>query len=259
MKKSIAFLIVLTCLMTAKAQNSDCSLDGWHLGGRVECNIGEAASMSTSPTHYPGKPYGNYVKSLPTMGWLAGIEASYNFAKYFGVSFGLEFGTSSNIRYKVDGLELDMHEMGYDFHIPVNFEMHIPLKNDWFLFSAVGLRFSNIAGGIEKLSWGDDLSSSVNNIQGDRMTFLSLSREDPYWLAVDANLKLGAMYQLPYGDVLRFGLVANFALCNKYSGEYSVNEQRGVMYDLEVGSISYRHNCYGLEFAYIHCFKPNGK
>ena len=258
MKKSIAFLIVLTCLMTAKAQNSDCSLDGWHLGGRVECNIGEAASMSTSPLHLT-PPYGNYVKSLPTMGWIAGVEASYNFAKYFGFSFGLEFGTSSNIRYRVGGIELDMHETAYDFHIPVNFEMHIPLKNNWFFFSSVGLRFSNIGGGIEYLIMGEGLESTINSSNHIMATDLYIVREDPYWLMADANLKLGAMYQLKYGDILRFGLVANFALCNKYLGTFRVCEQGAIVKELQVGSVSYRHNCYGLEFAYIHCFKPKGK
>lgn len=247
-----AFFLVLG-LMQIYAQNEAVSLDGWQLGGRLEGDIVQPITADSYEHEY------DFARALPTFGWAVGVEASYNFAKYFGVSAGLDFGTSSKYRFRFKGIEpkLRPFDFAYDFYIPINLNLHIPLKNNWFFNTSLGMRFSYIGGGIELLLWGDTYYLELYDHVNQTYAMVYLSKNHPYYISMGATMKVGFSYVLPRKDILRFGLVANFDIFNKYVGIYEVRPLSENFTDtiLDRGRVCYRHNCYGLEFAYIHCFK----
>ena len=206
----------------------------------------------------------------PSFGWAIGIEASYHFAKYFGVSIGLDFGTATKFKnlIKIPNMPIMGGMVGYanDFRIPINFEVHVPFKDNWHFYSSTGLCLSNIGGGLEY----DYIYGFRNGIETHAILTLtngddgSISEkiwsQRPYNISIDAVMKLGFYYTLPYKDVIRFGIVGNFGLFNKYTGTYAIyaihdNQQT----ELDKGHYNYRYISCGIEVAYIHCFKSKSK
>ena len=258
---NIFLLFVFTFVSTNFAQN-DNSLDGWHLGGRLEGDVVHPLSIH-SERNAP------LLQCNPAFGWAVGIEASYHFAKYFGVSVGLDFGTTTKFKpiFKMPINGTLNCPIGYanDFKIPVNFEVHVPFKENWHFYSSAGICFSNIGGGLEADI--DDFKNGMENhgriSTNGNVTGLTSEKiwsQRPYNISIDAVMKLGFYYMLPYKDVIRFGIVGNFGLFNKYTGTYSVyslsdNQQT----ELDKGHVDYRYNSCGIEVAYIHCFKKKAK
>ena len=60
--------------------------------------------------------------------------------------------------------------------------------------------------------------------------------------------KAGVEFSYHFCDY--FGVVANFAFQDKFTGYYTYR-----LHQNEFGAMSYRHNYLGLEFSYSHCFK----
>ena len=259
MKKiSSLLLFVFTFVSVNFAQNSNNYLDGWHLGGRLEGDVVHPLSIH-SDKNAP------LLKCNPTLGWAVGIEASYHFAKYFGVSVGLDFGTSTKfkpiIKLPIKGKMNSLVGYANDFRIPVNFEVHVPFKENWHFYSSAGICFSNIGGGLEgdidDFRNGMDWSGRLN---GEYLAVEKIWSQRPYNISIDAVMKLGFYYTLPYKDVIRFGIVGNFGLLDKYTGTYAVYALRdNHQTELDRGHYNYRYNSCGIEVAYIHCFKKKTK
>ena len=249
---SLFFLLVFAVTYVNYAQNNNNSLDGWHLGARVEGDILQPLSIR-SVTSASSSPFS---KSHPTLGWAVGIEASYNFARYFGVSVGLDFGTTTNFINPNSNLIM----YGTDFKIPVNFEVHVPLKENWHFYTSAGLCFSNFGGGLEidLFQYSEGVTTEGWN---DRMHYVDhIWSQKPYVLSIDATIKLGAYYTLPYKDVIRFGIVGNLGSFNKYTGTYNVfSKHDNLETEVDRGYFNYRYNGLGVEVAYIHCFKKKQK
>ena len=77
----------------------------------------------------------------------------------------------------------------------------------------------------------------------------TLAEHKPGKLKTDLLLNVGFTYRLPYSDLIRVSLLANFSLGNDVCGTY--------VYPLRQtnGALNYRHNLMGMEVAYVLCFK----
>jgi hypothetical protein len=259
MKRISILLFFVFAFVSANYAQNDNSLDGWHLGGRLEGDVLAPLSIHSTTDNSIF-----LVNKKPSFGWAVGIEASYNFYKYFGVSIGLDYGTTTNFLFPTTMFI----EYALDFKIPVNFEVHVPLKENWHFYSSVGLCFSNIGGGLEEgrlytenHGVRAEIFISPNNIR----KYHSVEQfwaQKPCKISIDALVKLGVYYTLPYKDLLRFGIVGNLGLFTKYTGVYniySVNSADNSETEFDKGYYNYRYNGFGIEVAYIHCFKKKTK
>ena len=261
MKRICTFLFIFAFIATNFAQNNN-SLDGWHLGGRMEGDV-------VHPTSIHSERNAPFLQCNPSFGWAVGIEASYHFAKYFGVSVGLDFGTATKFKnlIKIPNEPTWGGIVGYanDFKIPINLEVHVPFKENWHFYSSAGICFSNIGGGLEydidDLRNGMEMHSRLSLTNGDDGSISEkIWSQRPYNISIDAVMKLGFYYTLPYKDVIRFGIVGNFGLFNKYAGTYVIYAiQDNHQTELDKGQYNYRYNSCGIEVAYIHCFKSKPK
>lgn len=253
-------VLLFLCPSIAKGQNGKPFPNGFHLGITGEGNLAQKmtavrlAGTDPIPTCYE------------TLGGKAGIELSYHFADYFGVSVGFSYGTFSQYTIYPDikdtyyGFPTIEHLA--DFQIPCKMEFHFPIKHsNWSFYGSLGVNLMNIREAIIYLRSGKD--PDVGNTLGwtlivgnsDNVNYFSyLNDYNGYKLMIDAQMNLGIYFQLPYNDLLRLGLVGNFSFRDRFQGYYSHKLQEN-----ELGSLSYRHNYIGLEAAYIHCFKTRAQ
>ena len=76
-----------------------------------------------------------------------------------------------------------------------------------------------------------------------------IAEQNPMKLKTDLLLNIGFTCRLPYSDLIRLSLLANFSLSNDVYGTYSYPIRQ------TSGTLSYRHNLIGMELAYIFCFE----
>lgn len=161
-------------------------------------------------------------------GYHIGIEASYHFANYFGISTGLNFGTLSSISGRNNiHLHTDISQLQYfrqGLSLPVKFEFHYPITDRlWFMVDA-GARLrmprETFRHGYDKKIYGSEKGA----------------------FNIDALLDVGLYYQLKNNDFLRFAAGLNYATNHCYRGTIS-----GL-------SFSLYNNFLALQFAYIHSF-----
>lgn len=255
-------VLLFLCPSIAKGQNGKPFPNGFHLGITGEGNVAEQMTAYRLSGDLP------VPKCVPVMGWKSGLELSYHFADYFGVSLGLHYGTTA----QVDCFKYDLNLNAYigirfadricDFQMPVKFEFHLPVKSsNWSVYSTIGINLVDVIPAIYYQAKGrnprvaDDFCYEFIFTDGENAGYKQiLYDENGYKLKIDAQLNLGIYYRLPYNDLLRLGIVANFAFRDKLVGYYKYRD-----FDNEFGAMSYRHNYIGLEAAYIHSFKTRAQ
>ena len=211
---------------------------------------------------------------IPAVGGKVGAECSFHFAKYFGVSLGFYYGTVAQFKLKY------YHNGEYEkpgfafrnarFQVPIKMEFHSPIGSSGFvLYGAIGVNLNNIAEsiavkieenrlqetGTDGVDARDPYCMKVEWSAGeDGEVFQGNMRDDNgYRVGVDALMNFGCYYFFPYGDAIRMGLSAQYSFNNKFKGHYSIP------YLHSEGTATYRHNCLGIEVAYVHCFKMRQK
>lgn len=230
--------IFFACTFSAFGQTTERNLDGWHIGIIGEGNVAQKISVTPHSTSYV--PF----KAVPMLGWKVGAEFSYHFAKYFGVSCGISYGTVGQWKVIREYNSVPWGHRASYVQLPIHFEFHSQLgqSNFWFYSSAgINLAFNPFyrrAGAVMGIENYNDKVSAQFTAQSNPPVF------------VDAVLNAGFYYRLPYNDLLRFGFVANFSFSSQYVGSYTV-------YGLnpDSGTLNYKHNYLGFQVGYIHCFK----
>ncbi len=255
--------------------------NGFHIGLREEGYV--INSLGIKPI------YGSQrIISKPRLGSKAGLEVSYHFARYFGVSLGIDYGTTLHGGFDSVYVPLNIyHNYGFEgmpsitpintddvirqFQIPVRIEFHFPMYNsNWMFCSAVGVNLVNV---FESIGYAVTKRDNYNAFIQD-MTFsigiqkinegvsttlaegvLSRPKEMTRKIEADLFLNLGVYYRLPYNDLIRFQAVFNYSFKDRMTGKYTYM----ALMPYEYGTISYRHNYIGLELAYIHCFKTKAQ
>ncbi len=250
--------------------------DGFHIGLRGEGYL--ISSLKFTP--YNGS---NAIYADPCLGSKAGIEVSYHFARHFGVSLGIDYGTTLHsgsrhinipLSQYYEGMEdqvttFGVYDVIHQFQIPLRMEFHFPLYNsNWMFCSAVGANFVNVFESIgyavskkdffPNSSVSDIFTVSIQKENENEIPVLegTVSRPAEMTRKIEADLflNLGAYYRLPYSDLIRCQAVFNYSFKDRMTGQYTYLASPN-----EHDTISYRHNYIGLELAYIHCFKTKAQ
>ncbi len=241
MKKSflLAFAFVISVLATQGQEIRPNFPDGFHLGLNLQGNLSQRADII---------PFGNItessLKAIPKIGYDFGIEASYHFARYFGVSVGVDMasGLAVNVQRKSGNGSVPLLNIcNRTLEFPIRFEFHYPIKKSNFSFyGALGVSFSNL------FRHGVSTHGLTINEESENF-YLWITDRKIEKMNVSMQMRLGVYYRLPYNDLLRLSITSNYSFRDKLQGEYN--------YKNETGAITYRHNYMGLELSYIHCFR----
>ncbi|MDL2297499.1 hypothetical protein LJC37_06045, partial [Bacteroidales bacterium OttesenSCG-928-E04] len=263
MKKILIFVIisVLTfCFeptMSAQSKTTLLPFKGFNIGFTGQMEL--VQKIDFVPVYGTEAP----PLTFHAMGWEAGVELSYHFARYFGVSIGLNVGTINAMRFspyaRSTEFEGGWNEDFYhptssskiDFILPLQFEFHYPLKHNFYFTTSVGVKLKDL----RTLNMPYNYSYEASLWTGDEdVTFFILdfdrNREK---IEVDLLLSAGIYYRLPYADFLRLTVGANFAL-NKYaSGYYEFYPYINTPW-YSFGTFNLHNNFMYLQLAYIHTF-----
>lgn len=259
--KRIPFIVLFAILLSVSYGQENRSLfpDGFHIGVTGEGNLAQRMTVVPIGQNWPAP------LSEPTLGWQAGLEFSYHFAKYYGISVGLDYGTEAQWklwRWDGDGyMPIGPANARFDvyaFQIPIKAEFHYPiLQSNFFFYGALGVNLINVRESILSKIIGENLFSWHVSGGGHYPT-------DPYKeyleeldgdrVRADLQLNLGFYYKLPYNDLIRLSVLANYSFKDTFHGEYTF-----LLVDNAYGAYSYRHNHIGFELAYVHCFKKKAR
>lgn len=208
----------------------DSQMNGFHLGYTVQYNLMEPTMKRDFGANWKAS-------GLLPSGFHVGVECSYHFDDYFGVSAALNFGTNA--------------ERFLRFSMPVKFEFHYPVSEKVLFTANAGVRLRVPArtffGGFDKNDgwWGHD----INPETGTRIEGI-IERNIPY---ADIMLDAGIYYKLRNDDYLRFTIGLNFATTNESVTWFSIPGQD------EPTEAIHRNNHLYFQIAYIQSFNKQRK
>lgn len=259
---SAVFLTFTFILVNAQQSGNNIFPKGFHLGMTGEVNWAQKMKVIPSET----SPSTWTPQSKAALGGGGGLELSYHFNQYFGISANFSYAASRqlNLRYHSSDTPVGMllgATRAYRFQLPVKFEFHHSLFNsNFFVYAAAGLNFNNV---VENIIMDTRMAreNKPNNhfddrfLENDHDFFCEMKEpreRDGSVVNVDIQLNLGVYYRLPYNDLLRLSVAGNISPRYKLQGVYSYPSINTIECN---GSLAYRHSHIGLELAYIHCFK----
>ena len=209
----------------------DSQMNGFHLGYTIQYDLIEPTMKRDFGT-IDWQAWG-----IPKSGFHVGLECSYHFDDYFGVSAALNFGTTA--------------ERFFRFSAPVKFEFHYPVSDKVLFTASTGVRLRvpirTFLSGFDENDgyWGSgkDPVSGISRIG-------VFEKNVPY---ADIMLDAGIYYRLRNNDYLRFTAGLNFATTNEsiswISGPGSVE-----------GTVTIqRNNHLYFQIAYIQSFNKKHK
>ena len=219
----------------AKSVLYDSPFNGFHFGYTLEADIVHPVEMidkTTAKTTY----------SKPRFGGRFGLECSYHFADYFGVSAALDFGVINDALYR-----------GFDYYglsMPLKFEFHYPVADKLWITANAGAQL--------RMPWrtflyGYDYSDGryINIITYDstQCTYINqdIVRNRNVFYA-DIMADVGLYYQLPNQDCLRFLVGLNIATTD-FSKGFTGREPN----DRHTYIFERNHYLY-FQMAYLHSF-----
>ena len=242
--------------------------DGFQLGYLLDVGILSPAILSNT----------NYIQAKPGVSGHLGLEFSYHFAKYIGISAGLSYGTTGAFRYHTqcdvgdvvpfDNTEFAIYSTGLS--MPLKFEFHAPISQKLWVTVAAGVRL--------RMPWytfitGYDKSvSSPCSLQGlilpDTIYYydhLKIAPEiiDPNRFNIDILADAGLYVQLPHGGLFRWTIGINCALRDFASGSYSIHIENNNSFAppsdptdrYENGTFRMRSNMFSTQIAFIQTFQ----
>ena len=246
---------------------------GFQLGYVLEADILSKAKLSNT----------QYMKAKNSIGGHVGLEFAYHFAKYLGLSAGLEYGTTGAFRshnrndetwithdniVPFNNTYYRIYSTG--FSMPVKFEFHAPVSpKTWATLSAgVRLRMpwcTFMAG------YDNDVSSPYSMpglIWPDTTEYYDHLKMAPEVLDVnrfnmDFLANAGFYFQLGYGGLLRWTIGIDLPFRDFASGNYSVrNEWYDQNHDLlpptyDNGTFRLRSNMFNTQITFIQTFQKS--
>ena len=273
-KNLITFVVFSLLLYNVGAQNhpSFYPFKGFHVGITGQAEFIQKCSFVALTGSDPAP------KPLWTTGWEAGIEFSYHFAKYFGITLGINYGKAFSYNsadylstvpdgkggwkeinaydsFHSDIPFLDTHENELMF--PVKLEFHYPLHKNLFFTAETGVKIKGI---FQRLAYGKNEIGRYNGgssfINEPQYTSNNKPEQIMYYdqqgirnmgkISCNLLLGLGLYYKLPYGDLLRFSAGVNISFNNIIEGyyQYFLTESYGtfaVKNDFIYTQLSYIH------------------
>jgi hypothetical protein len=273
-KKDLTFItLFLLLLFNSVAQKSTpfYPYKGFHVGITGQAEYIQKCSF-VALTGIDRAPLGRW-----TYGWETGIEFSYHFAKYFGVSVGINYGTTASYErafdvrnypdpYGMRGKINRNHPSVSGFQeiamlFPVKLEFHYSLHKDLFFMVEMGVKVKGI---FQRLVYGIDAIGTYSTglylpeTPDDYDPETGFYSTKPYYfdygwhdmgkISCNLLLGLGLSYKLPHGDLLRFTTGVNLSFNNIVEGYY-----RYFLTD-SYGTFAVKNDFIYTQLSYIHTF-----
>lgn len=240
----------------------DNPMNGFHLGYTIQYDLIEPILYQ----EYVDGEFGETSRSPLLHGFHAGVEFSYHFADYFGVSAALNIGTigfhetiTPCYHTGTGPIYTRLCKAKYGLSVPLKFEFHYPIRDNLLFTVSAGARirtpFSAFAYGF---------SASEGDIETQNDIYLSSnSLFDRNVFYADILFDAGLYYRLPNEDLLRFAVGLNAATTDFMQGSVtSTPPHYGVLVILPSGEYvesSHRNNHLYFQIAYIQCFNKQRK
>lgn len=254
-RKLVLLLSILGFILSPQAQTRVFDpFHGFHFGYTGQIGITKPIEIIPLVVNFE-RPV-----SKPGLSWQYGVEASYHFAKYFGISLGLNVGTSMvmNLEYTLpySGAKYFFSDRLQNLSIPVKFETHVPVSKNFWIYSDIGVRLTAISIGIEMSPYLERYYSNnwVEVYYDDEFGTHELLYEfdydyEPNIIKTDFLFDFGFYYKLPYSDLIRAGIGANIGLNRITEGYYNFPTK------FSFGSIMSHDTHFDIQLSYIHNFK----
>ena len=222
----------------------DSPFNGFHFGYTAEANF-------IHPDHLQvfddGKLSSDTYDKL-RYGFRAGLECSYHFADFFGVSAALNYGITSRSAdnaWRYQGLSM-----------PLKFEFHYPITDKIWLTANLGTQIRMPIGTV-----GDGYNSNIGRyplVDPVNLDFDSNSVYDRNVFYADIMADFGIYYRLPNQDYLRFMVGLNVATTDYARSKHTIDD----LYYNAIGekskeqsiSITERNHYLYFQIAYVHSF-----
>ena len=208
----------------------DNPINGFHLGYTIQYDLIEPAMKRDFGADW--QAWG-----IPHSGFHVGVECSYHFDDFFGISAALNFGTTAGRFFR--------------FSAPVKFEFHYPVSEKVLFTANAGIRLRvparTFLEGFDRNDgyWGHGTDPET----GTRIEGI-YERNIPY---ADIMLDAGIYYRLHNNDYLRFTAGLNFATANESVGWISTPGHD------EPTEIRQRNNHLYFQIAYVQSFDKQRK
>ena len=217
----------------------DSPFNGFHFGYTLEADIVhpvEMTSYSTEMRSYSSIRYGGRF----------GLECSYHFADYFGVSSALDFGYigrgKSGIFYPYYGVSM-----------PLKFEFHYPVADKLWVTANAGVQlrmpWRTFFAGFDRNKGENVYNVYPHYAQGGYGNY----KYNRYVFYADIMADVGLYYQLPNQDYLRFLLGLNIATTDYGCGDVYITPPTTVWGPQWYYSSQRNHYLY-FQIAYLHSF-----
>jgi len=237
-------------------------MNGFHLGYTIQYDLIEPIVYQ----EYVNGEAGEITHPHLLHGFHAGVEFSYHFADYFGVSAALNIGTigfhetiTPALHNETQPMYSRLYKGKYGLSVPLKFEFHYPIHDNLLFTVSAGARirtpFSAFAYGF---------SASEGDIETQNDIYLSSnSLFDRNVFYADILFDAGLYYRLPNEDLLRFAVGLNAATTDFMQGSVtSTPPHYGVLVILPSGEYvesSHRNNHLYFQIAYIQSFDKQRK
>lgn len=223
----------------AKSPLHDDSFNGFHFGYTLEADIVHPVEMTSTST---GKKSFSSVR----YGGRFGLEGSYNFADYFGVSAALDLGYI--------GMDKTGFYPYFGVSMPLKFEFHYPITNKLWITANAGVQlrmpWTTFLYGYDK-----DNGEGVYELYNNSLISYGDYKYNRHVFYADLMADVGLYYQLPNKNYLRFLLGLNVATTDFARGRVWPIAYP-TLYDYEYLSryVSQRNHYLYFQIAYFHGF-----
>lgn len=243
---------------------------GFHLGYTGQFDLTMPAQVTEDP-HLMGIPYA---------GGHAGLEFSWHFARWFGVSAALNYGTTGALRFKYEWQDGNPETIkrnylyGTGLSMPLKFEFHYPISLKAWAVVDAGVRirtpWNTFIYGYNAdhsgLMTENNSSEYVEVLSEDNPLILNYNYIDRDILNVDVLAGVGMYFRLRNNDLLRWNVGYNVALREFAIGSfvhriYRNPDLQGSVpvddYQDILGDFSLRNHFFYAQVAYIHTFSKS--
>ena len=248
---------------------------GFQLGYVLEADILSKAKLSNT----------QYMKAKNSIGGHVGLEFAYHFAKYLGLSAGLEYGTTGAFRshnrndweesWIANENRVPFNNTYYciystGFSMPVKFEFHAPVSPKTWVTLSAGVRlrmpwYTFVTGYDDDVSSPYSMPGLIWPDTTETYGHLRLAPEvlDANRFNVDLLANAGFYFRLGYGGLLRWTFGIDLPFKDFASGNYSVrNEEYDQNHNLlpptyDNGSFRLRSNMFNTQITFIQTFQKS--
>ena len=215
----------------------DSPFNGFHFGYTLEADF-------VHPDHIKFFEEGELAKDTHLKlryGFRAGLECSYHFADFFGVSAALDYGIISRSPFN--------YWKYRGFSMPLKFEFHYPITDKIWMTANLGTQIRMPIGTFRD---GYNQNAGRHSLIDYPYFVNNYSVNDRNVFYADIMADFGIYYRLPNQDYMRFMVGLNVATTDFARAELTSDDY---FYDSEKSiSITTRNHYLYFQIAYLHSF-----